>query len=130
MIVVVHLTIPSMTRPARGTLEEPGRNVSAKSGLNRSIQEQAWGLIRQQLEYKTEWAGGRLIKVDPRGTSQRCSGCGRLDGASRRGRAFNCQNCGLSMDADVNAAVNILRSGVVGGTAPPLGNRQNHSRAA
>ena len=67
--------------------------------------------MHQQLAYKTEWSGGQLIEVDPRGTSQMRSGCGHRDGDSRSGRRFHCVNCGLRMGADVNAAVNILRLG-------------------
>ena len=136
VIVIEDLSLLSMIRSSRGTVEKPGTNVAAKSSLNRSIAEQTRGLLRQQLDYKTQWAGGRLVEVDPRGTSQTCSGCGHRDGDSRRGKVYDCVNCDVRTDADVNAAVNILRSGMVrhggqaGGTSPPPGNRQNHSRDA
>ena len=54
-VVVEDLAITDMTGSARGTIEDPDKNVKARSGLNRSIQEQTWGLMRQQLAYKTEW---------------------------------------------------------------------------
>ena len=86
MIAFEDLRIGNMTRSAAGTAETPGRNVAAKSGLNRSILEQTWGVIRQQLNYKAEWAGRELVVVDPRHTSQTCSACGVMDAASRTGR--------------------------------------------
>ncbi len=108
MIALEDLRIGNMTRSAAGTAETPGRNVAAKSGLNRSILEQTWGVIRQQLNYKAEWAGRELVVVDPRHTSQTCSACGVMDAASRTGERYECAHCGKLMDADVNAAINIL----------------------
>ena len=113
LIAVEALTIPNMTRSAAGTVEEPGRNVAAKRGLNRSIQEQTWGLIRQQLAYKAEWAGREYVEVAPQYTSQTCSVCGVVDAGSRRTQAdFRCVACGHRANADTNAARNILRAGL------------------
>ena len=114
-----------MTRSAKGTVENPGVNVSAKSGLNREILKQTWGMIRQQLEYKAEWAGRTLVAVDARYTSQTCSECGVIDKGSRSGKSFKCVACGYEADADVNAARNILRNSpsgrrLAGGNSPPL----------
>ena len=107
-IAVEHLKIRNMTASAKGTPEEPGTNVAAKSGLNRSINEQTWGLIIHQLEYKAEWAGIRLVKVDPRNTSRTCSNCGKLaDEPPVEYRIFHCRFCGLIIDRDLNAALNI-----------------------
>ena len=108
-IGVEALAIPNMTKSAKGTLEEPGANVAAKAGLNREILAQTWGVIRTQLKYKAEWAGRRFVEVDPRHTSQTCSHCGVVDAASRVGKEFSCRICGIRLDADVNAAINILR---------------------
>ena len=110
MIAIEDLAIKNMTASAAGTLEEPGKNVAQKRGLNRSIQEQTWGIIRQQLEYKAEWAGRKLIAVNPRHTSQRCSACGLIEATNRRGKYYVCRGCGMIEDADVNAARNILRA--------------------
>ena len=119
-IAVEALAIRNMSRSAAGTsVEEPGRNVSAKSGLNREILEQTWGLIRQQLRYKAEWAGRRFVEVDPRHTSQTCNSCGVVDGRSRQGKVFQCVACGFTLDADLNAARNILRKSLTGGNSPP-----------
>ena len=108
MIAVEDLSIGGMTASARGTEEEPGRNVAAKSGLNRTILEQTWGMIRHQLTYKAEWAGRELAVVDPRHTSQTCSRCGLVEPSNRLGRTYQCATCGLRRDADRNAAINIL----------------------
>ena len=81
-IAVEKLTIPNMTRSASGTLEEPGTNVAAKSGSNREILAQTWGLIREQLRYKAEWAGREFVEVNPRYTAE---SAGRA--ATRRRRA-------------------------------------------
>ena len=62
------------------------------------------GNDRSQLIYKAEWAGMELELVNPRNTSLTCSRCGVIDPANRDG-----ERCGLRMDADMNAAINILR---------------------
>ncbi len=115
------LQITNMTRSAAGTIDEPGRNVAAKSGLNREILTQTWGLIRQQLAYKAEWAGRRLVEVDPKYTSVTCALCSVIDAKNRNGKAFACLSCGHYDDADRNAAVNILRKSLAGGNGPAVG---------
>lgn len=65
LIVVEVLRVLSMTASARGTEESPGSNVQAKSGLNRSILEQSWGILLGQLAYKAEWHDRHLVIVDP-----------------------------------------------------------------
>ena len=112
LIAVEDLRIDGMTRSARGTAEKPGRNVASKSGLNRSIAEQSWGIIISQLDYKTRWYGREFVKVNPKHTSQTCSGCGVVASGNRQDKTYNCGNCGLRIDADTNAAVNILRRGL------------------
>ena len=119
-IAVEKLSIGNMTRSAAGTVEEPGTNVNAKSGLNRESLTQTWGLMRQQLAYKAIWAGRRYVEVDPRYTSQTCNSCGMIDRENRKGKVFRCVACGFTLDADVNAARNILRKSLAGGNSPPL----------
>lgn len=63
LIVIEDLKVKNMTRSAKGTLDEPGRNVKAKSGLNKSILDQGWYEFRRQLEYKQKWAGGEVLAV-------------------------------------------------------------------
>jgi len=105
VICVENLAITGMTRSARGTADKPGRNVSQKSGLNRAILAQGWGLLVRRLQEK---APGRVEKVKPHFTSQRCSACGHVDPESRESQArFVCTACGFADHADVNAARNI-----------------------
>jgi len=106
------LQIKNMSASAKGTIEEPGRNVKAKSGLNKSIMDQGWFEFRRQLDYKLFWMGGMLIEVNPRYTSQRCSCCGHRVKENRQSQAtFKCLACGHEANADVNAAKNILTVG-------------------
>ncbi|GIH60431.1 hypothetical protein Msi02_12480 [Microbispora siamensis] len=114
--VIVHedLRIANMTRSAAGAIERPGRNVAAKSGLNRSILDAGWGVFLRVLAYKAESAGRELIAVDPRNTSRTCSRCGHCAKDNRLTQAeFACTTCGHTAHADVNAATNILRAGLV-----------------
>jgi putative transposase len=105
VIRVEDLKIGNMTRSARGTRENPGRNVRQKAGLNRGILRSGWGLLVRRLGEK---APGRVEKISPALTSQRCSACGRVDRASRESQAvFRCTACGFAGNADVNAARNI-----------------------
>jgi transposase len=105
LIRVENLQIQGMTRSAKGTAQAPGRNVRAKSGLNREILRSGWGLLVHRLQEK---APGRVEKVNPAFTSQRCSACGHVDGRSRESQArFRCTACGHACHADVNAAINI-----------------------
>jgi transposase len=105
MIRVEALQVRSMTRSARGTVEAPGRYVAQKPGLNRGILGSAWGLLVRRLEDK---APGRVEKVPPAFTSQRCSACGHVAAKSRESQAlFRCVACGFACNADVNAARNI-----------------------
>src|SRR6266568_3003545 len=105
LIRVEDLQITNMTRSAKGTREHPGRNVRAKAGLNRGILRSGWGLLVRRLEDK---APGRVEKIKPAFTSQRCSACGQVDQDSRESQAvFRCTACGYACHADVNAARNI-----------------------
>ena len=104
-----------MSRSARGTEENPGRNVKAKSGLNKSILDQGWFEFKRQLDYKLDWKGGSLAEVNYYYTSQRCSCCGYTSKENRRSQAvFVCLACGYKDHADVNAAKNILTVGQTG----------------
>ncbi|WP_261557291.1 RNA-guided endonuclease InsQ/TnpB family protein [Frankia tisae] len=99
------LPVGAMTRSARGTVAEPGRNVRQKAGLNRSILAHGWGLLVRRLEQK---APGRVEKINPAYTSQTCNTCGIRDREARESQAvFRCRACGQQVNADVNAARNI-----------------------
>jgi transposase len=117
-----------MTRSARGTIADPGHNVTQKAGLNRGILAGAWGLLARRLEEK---APGRVEKIRPAFTSQRCSACGHVAAGNRESQALFCRaSCGYASNADVNAAKNIAAGHAVNarggdGTAQPA-NREPH----
>jgi putative transposase len=132
LIRVEDLQIPNMTRSARGTAGNPGRNVRQKSALNREILASGWGLLVRRLADK---ASGRVEKIRPHYTSQRCSACGHVDQKSRESQArFCCTACGFADHADVNAARNIAAGHAVtarggDGAARPV-NREPHLLAS
>ncbi|AWW43182.1 RNA-guided endonuclease InsQ/TnpB family protein [Streptomyces cadmiisoli] len=131
-IVVEQLDITNMVKSAKGTIEEPGKNVAQKSGLNRSISQEAWGRTVTMLAYKTARHGGTLYKVPAPGTSQRCSACGFTTPGSREDQAtFVCKNpdCGWAANADSNAARNILHLYRIGLVAIPAAGRAVVRRA-
>lgn len=83
------------------------------SKLARSISDASWSRFISMLSYKAERAGSTLVKVNPRNTSQRCSGCSELVPKSLAVRTHSCPSCGLEIDRDHNASLNILQA-VVG----------------
>ncbi len=105
VIRIEDLRINNMTRSATGTITEPGRNVRAKAGLNQGILASAWGRLVRRLQDK---APGRVEKINPAFTSQRCSACGHIAAGSPESQAlFRCVACGYACNSDVNAARNI-----------------------
>ena len=99
------LNIKNMTRSAKGTIDQPGKNVAQKTGLNRTILAQGWGLLRQRTGHK---APGRVEDVPAPFTSLRCSACGWIEKKSRKSQAdFLCVSCGFSCNADENASINV-----------------------
>ncbi|WP_444963646.1 RNA-guided endonuclease InsQ/TnpB family protein [Nocardiopsis sp. M1B1] len=126
IVVVEQLTITNMTRSAKGTVAEPGRNVAQKAGLNRAISQEAWGQTVTMLAYKLAQRGGTLVKVPAPGTSQRCSECGFTTPGSRMSQAtFVCKKtgCGFTANADWNAARNVLHLYRIGLVAVPAAGR-------
>ena len=112
MIVIEDLKVANMSKSAAGTVSQHGRNVRAKSGLNRSILDQGWFELRRQLEYKQLWRGCQVLAVPPAYTSQRCACCGHTAKENRLSQSqFECQSCGYTANADVNGARNILAAG-------------------
>jgi len=112
MIVVEDLKVSNMSKSASGSMENKGRNVKVKSGLNKSILDQGWGMALDMLEYKQHWRGGLLIKVNPRFTSQTCFECQHVAKENRQTQSrFECVKCGYIANADFNAARNILAAG-------------------
>jgi transposase len=105
VIRVENLSVQDMIRSARGTVAQPGKSVSAKAGLNRQILASGWSILVRRLEEK---APGRVEKINPAFTSQRCSACGHVASGNRKSQAvFACTACRHAANADVNAAMNI-----------------------
>lgn len=107
-IAMEALSLRSMTRSAKGTPENPGSNVRAKSGLNRALLDTGFGTLRQLIIEKAAWAARMVAVVDPRFTSQSCFKCKHVASENRDGIRFACAACGHTDHADVNAAKNIL----------------------
>ena len=110
VIVIEDLKVRNMSKSAQGSIANPGTKVKAKSGLNRSILNEAWHKFFTYLEYKLKLKGGILIKVNPKHTSQTCIKCGHISKDNRKEQEiFKCIKCGYEANADHNAAQNILR---------------------
>ncbi|MGN9783187.1 RNA-guided endonuclease InsQ/TnpB family protein [Nonomuraea sp. ZG12] len=126
VIAVEDLKIANMTRSAKGTIDAPGRNVRQKAGLNRGILAAGWGRLVARLEQK---APGRVVRINPAYTSQRCSACGIVDRQARESQAaYRCRSCGYAGNADVNAARNIAHAAghaVSARGGPPLSEPTN-----
>lgn len=112
MIYIEDLQVANMSKSAKGTAEQHGKNVAAKSGLNRAILDQSWFEFRRQLDYKTQWQGGFLVAVPPQNSSRTCPCCGHISKENRQTQAhFECVECGYTENADVVGAMNVLARG-------------------
>ncbi|WP_124360886.1 MULTISPECIES: RNA-guided endonuclease TnpB family protein [unclassified Pseudomonas] len=112
MVCVEDLQVRNMSKSSAGDSEQPGKNVRAKSCLNKSILDQGWFEFRRQLDYKLAWKGGCLVAVPPHYTSQTCPCCAHICKDNRQTQAkFRCVECGFSENADVVGAINVLRAG-------------------
>ena len=87
-------------------------NMVKNRHLSKSIHDAGWGSLRNMIEYKSERNGGKLVKVKPHYTSQKCSTCGELVKKSLSVRTHVCENCGTILDRDHNAAINIEKVGL------------------
>jgi putative transposase len=101
------------------------KNMVKNRYLAKSISDASWGMFLTILKSKAENAGRWYQEVIPNGTSQRCSSCGEIVKKSLAVRIHNCPYCGLSLDRDVNAALNILQKARIepswrGGVSMPL----------
>lgn len=127
MVAIEDLRVLNMSKSAKGNAEQHGKNVKAKSGLNKSILDQGWYEFRRQLEYKQLWNGGIVVAVPAQYTSQTCPCCGHVSKENRQTQAhFECVECGYTNNADIVGALNILERGhrllaceVSGATMPP-----------
>jgi transposase len=111
IIRIEDLKIKNMTKSAKGTILNPGKNVKAKSGLNREIRNNGWGRCDRRFQDKI---GDRLEKINPVNTSIRCNVCTYTNTKNRKSQAvFECLLCEHTDHADVNAAKNIAAGHVV-----------------
>ena len=111
IVYVEKLKVRNMSKSAKGDIDSPGKNVKAKTGLNRSLLDVGINKFFTILSYKLKAKGGELVEVNPKYTSQRCNSCGAIDKESRKGKKYKCTSCGFEIDADLNAAKNILDLG-------------------
>ena len=112
VVCIEDLQVKNMSKSVAGSVEAPGRNVRAKSGLNRAILAQGWGEFFRQLDYKLAWNGGWLVAVSPQNTSRTCPRCGHIAKENRRTQAqFVCVGCGFEENADLVGALNVLAAG-------------------
>ncbi|WP_253189471.1 transposase [Aquaspirillum sp. LM1] len=138
MVCIEDLQVRNMSKSSAGSPEKPGKQVRAKSGLNKSILDQGWFEFRRQLDYKLAWSGGHLIAVPAQNTSRTCPCCGHVSADNRQTQArFQCVECGFEENADLVGAINVLRAGhaqlaceVSGAVMPPAaGTRRSDSGA-
>jgi putative transposase len=87
------------------------QNMVKNHHLALSINDAGWGKFLELLTYKAEEAGKSVVQVNPRNTSQKCSGCGAIAKKSLAVRTHSCPQCGLVLDRDHNAAINIAQKG-------------------
>ena len=112
LVVLEDLKVANMSASAKGTIENPGRIVKQKSGLNKAILDQGWVELRRMLEYKQQWRGGLLVVVPPQYTSQTCPECGHVHKDNRKTQSvFKCVRCLYTANADHVGARNILAAG-------------------
>ena len=78
--------------------------------LSRSIMDASWASFTAMLSYKAESAGSRVVAVNPKNTSKKCSNCSNIQDMPLQKREYNCSKCNLNLDRDINAARNILRT--------------------
>jgi putative transposase len=90
---------------AKGLIESD----KATTGITKSITDAGWGELVRMIEYKCEELGKHFIQVPARGTTQECSGCGKVVPKKLWDRVHSCPHCGLILDRDENAARNILQ---------------------
>ncbi len=114
IIVFEELTPSNMSKRPKPKQDETGKylpnGAAAKAGLNKSIVDAGWGQFQQYCVYKAANAGRQVLFVNPKYTSQVCSGCGTVKKKTLEERWHSCE-CGTELDRDHNAALNILRLG-------------------
>lgn len=111
LVATEELTLKNMTRSAKGTAEEPGRQMAQKAGLNREILDTAPGLFTSLLRYKVLETGGEWVDAPTRQLkpSQRCPSCWRVEKKTLSQRVHDCAHCGHKESRDTASARVVLR---------------------
>lgn len=116
VVFVEDLSVKNMTRRAKPKKDKTGKFLpngqSAKSGINKSIADAGWSQFVDILAFKAEKAGRRVVKVNPKGTSQHCSNCLNRVPKELSDRWHSCPHCGTELDRDTNAAILIKKVGL------------------
>ncbi len=116
VVFVEDLTVKNMSRRCKPKQDADGKFLpngqSAKSGLNKSIADAGWSQFIDILTFKAERAGLKVVKVNPKGTSQYCSICLNTVPKTLEDRWHSCPKCGLEVDRDTNSAVLIKKVGL------------------
>ncbi len=99
-----------------------------RSSFSKAVHDASWGRFLKMLDYKASRAGGRVLRVDPRGTTQECSKCRSAVRKTLKDRLHQCWKCGFEADRDLNAALNILQRAL--GTAGTAGNNASGDDAS
>jgi IS605 OrfB family transposase len=117
-VILEDLKLKNMTAAAKPKEREDGdgykqNGKKRKSGLNKALLDNAIGQLRTFIENKANERGRKVIRVNPKYTSQTCFNCGNIDKANRVSQSkFKCTSCGYEAHADQNAAANILIRGL------------------
>ncbi len=101
-------------------MEDLGIKEMAEEGHGKGIHDASWGMFTHMLCYKAASAGSEVVLVNPKNTSKECSGCHAFVQKGLWERTHHCPSCGLVLDRDINAAINILTRA----TAGMAGNRR------
>jgi putative transposase len=117
IMVFEDLSMHHMVKRPKVKTDENGKylrnGAAAKAGLNKSILDAGWGSFIELVKHKAEWAGVTVMQVDPKKTSQMCSACGKEgEHKDRSRRTHVCEHCGVVLDRDHNAAINIFDRGL------------------
>jgi putative transposase len=126
-IGVEKLNVKNMTGSAKGTVEEPGNNVRQKAGLNRAMLDAAVSRLISFIDYKAERAGGEMVKVNARNTSQECYACGEIVKKKLSERQHRCK-CGADLLRDYNSSIVVLERALSaqGRAMPPRDGNAGH----
>ncbi|TLX16861.1 RNA-guided endonuclease TnpB family protein [Rhizobium sp. MHM7A] len=108
-IGVEKLNVKNMTGSAKGTVEEPGKNVRQKAGINRAMLDASVSRLISFVDYKAERAGGQMVKVNSKNTSQECFFCESIVEKSLDERQHQCPHCGVDLPRDYNSALVVLK---------------------